>query len=299
MSKQRIMITRPISSSFGAMELVFSNVVLLKKYSLSFEHCHSCFELHLVTRGKSIVHVDGERYPVSEGQLCWINPGVRRYIEDGPEGDSEHFVVHFEFMPREEKDMYSLLELKDIYYLLALLKDKKIWISADNNRCMSIFNFIITELDKKSFGHMLVIRNMLCSFVIEAIQNIGIQELNHGDGHDLENFNIAYGILSYIRNHYTENLTIENVAKELNISTRHLTRLLKDTFGTTFKSSLDSFRIAHVQDRLLNSRDSMEKIAESTGFSCASAMAGCFKKFTGRSLQEYRKNESRNGSLSK
>lgn len=292
MSKERIMITRPIMVPFGPMDLVFSNVVLLKRYSLSFEHEHPHFELHLVTKGASIVHVDDEAYQVSEGQLCWINPGVRRYVETKRDSESEHFVLHFDFMPREVNDVYSFLEFRELSTFLLLVRSKKIWISDDNNRGKNIFEFLVNELDRKGYGYMLVVRNMLCSFVVEAIQNIGIQGLPEGKDSELDGSNLAFKVLSYIRDHYSEEITIEKTAKQLNISTRHLTRLLKDTFGTTFKKSLEGFRVAHVQDRLMNSKDSMQQIAESTGFPSTAAMAENFKKITGRTLQEYRKTES-------
>lgn len=285
--EKRVKLSTPTIVPFGPVDLLIINAVVLKKYSLVFEHSHACFELHLVTKGRSILHVDGDSFPVSAGQFCWINPDVNRYVESNPMEECEHFVIHFDFLKRPYKDVYAILDCQSIPDFLSVIREKKVWISSSQNRGLRLYEYLQNEFENCFFGYMIVTRNMLCSLVVEAIQHIGFQEMSpHREQPDQR---LEYSILSYIRAHYAEDLTIEKAAKALNISTRHITRLLKEHFGTTFNSTLNSFRVAHVQERLICTDDSMDRIAEETGFSSAATMAANFKKVTGHTMQSYRK----------
>lgn len=287
--ERRVKLSTPTIVPFGPVDLIITNAVVLKKYSLAFEHSHASFELHLVTAGHSILHVDGESFPVSAGQFCWINPGVNRYVESNPMEECMHFVVHFDFLKRPYKDIYAIFDCQDIPAFLSVVRKKKVWISNGQNRGLNIYEYLQNEFENRSLGYMIVVRNMLCSLVVEAIQNIGYQEAPAKRDGEQPGQRLEYSILTYIRAHYAEDITIETVAKALNISTRHITRLLKEHFGTTFNSTLNSFRVAHVQERLISTDDSMDRIAEETGFSSTATMAANFKKVTGCTMQSYRR----------
>ncbi len=285
--EKRVKLGTPTIVPFGPIDLLISNAVVLQKYSLAFEHSHASYELHLVIKGRSILHVDDEALSVSAGQFCWINPGANRYVESNPLEECEHFVVHFDFLKRPYKDVYAILDCQSIPEFLSIIQEKKVWISSSQNRGLRIYEYLQNEFENRFFGYMIVARNMLCSLVVEAIQNIGFQEMS--TRREQPDQRLEYAILSFIRAHYAEDITIEKAARALNISTRHITRLLKEHFGTTFNSTLNNFRIAHVQERLICTDDSMERIAEETGFSSAATMAANFKKVTGYTMQSYRK----------
>jgi len=82
--------------------------------------------------------------------------------------------------------------------------------------------------------------------------------------------------------------SIENVAERLGLSSRTLSRKLRES-GTNFQSLLDEARRKVAEDRLLNSRMSIQQIAEACGFGDAQNFAQAFKRWTGRSPSEYRK----------
>lgn len=273
---------------FGPTDLVMYNTVLLSRGGLRFEHIHSFFELHLLVKGDGIFVIDGERFPAKEGQLCWINPNSRRYVELYPKMEHEHFVIHFDFIQRKDNDSYNLLEYEDMSKFIAQIYKNKIWICDDNNSCGRIYEIIRKELASEQFAYLTKTRNLICSFLISAIQSIGINRESIDTQLGLHGPELAYQALSYIRNHFPEGLTIEDTAKALSISSRHLTRLLKETFGTTFNIALLSIQIANVEERLLTTNDSLERIAELTGFSSAAIMSANFKKMTGHTISQYR-----------
>ena len=82
--------------------------------------------------------------------------------------------------------------------------------------------------------------------------------------------------------------SIEIAAARLGLSSRTLSRKLRES-GTNFQSLLDEARRKVAEDRLLNSRMSIQQIAEACGFGDAQNFSQAFKRWTGRSPSEYRK----------
>jgi len=277
-----------ISVPFGPTDLVLHNIVLLNRRSLRFEHTHYFFELHLILKGDVVFVVDGERFSAKEGQLCWINPYSRRHVELYPKTEHEHFVLHFDFIERKSNDPFNLLEYEDMSKFMSQIYKNKIWIFDDNNGCQNIYELIQKELESEDLAYLTNTKNLVCCFLINAIRSMGIERNAVHAKLGQYGPELAYKALSYIRNHFQEGITIEETAKALNISSRHLTRLLKETFGTTFNIALLSIQIANVEELLLTTDYSLEQIAELTGFSSASVMCANFKKMTGFTVSQYR-----------
>ena len=280
-------LVQPIRIPFGAYEILISNVCLMYRNSLCFDHRHDEYELHYVVKGDSTFVVDKKKYEVHEGEICWINPGVNRHVDTLPNGEHVHFIIHFNLRRRPVNSSNILLDAEDVARVVKSLEQKQVWVGEAKNRYKNLCTLIRKELDEKKFGHMIVVRNMLCSFIVCCIQNIGVpysEDSAYWSAQD----SIMHTIIAYIRNHYAEDISIKSAAEELKMSDRHLTRLLKDNYGTTFNSTLLSFRISHVQEYLLQSEMSLEQIAEATGFSSTQIMSTNFKKVTGQTIKQYR-----------
>ena len=82
--------------------------------------------------------------------------------------------------------------------------------------------------------------------------------------------------------------SIESVAESLGLSSRTLSRRLRDS-GTNFQSLLDEARRKVAEERLLHSKMSIQQIAEACGFGDAQNFSQAFKRWTGLSPSEYRK----------
>lgn len=280
-------LVQPISIPFGAYEILISNVCLMYRNSLSFEHWHDEYELHYVVKGDSTFVVDNNEYEVHEGEICWINPGVSRHVDTSPDEEHVHFIIHFDLRRRPVRSSSILIDAEDVAQVVKSLTQKQVWIGSAKNRYKNLCTLIRKELEEKKFGHMIVVRNMLCSFIVCCIQNLGVPYSSDSAYWSAQD-SVMHSIISFIRTHYAENITISSVASELKMSERHLTRLLRDKYGTTFNATLLSFRISHVQEYLSKTDMSLEQIAEATGFSSAQLMSANFKKTTGHTIKQYR-----------
>lgn len=98
---------------------------------------------------------------------------------------------------------------------------------------------------------------------------------------------ITSQVRSHFRNHANKTPTIDLVAEKMNISTRTLKRKLHDA-GTTYQKIKDSERFTQAINLLENTKNTMEQIAETLGYSDASNFTKAFKNWANVSPNEYR-----------
>ena len=98
------------------------------------------------------------------------------------------------------------------------------------------------------------------------------------------------GFVAFVRNGVKGTLTLEELAAILHLSVRQTQRLLQRNFGKTFSQKLNEARIAAAAQLLLNTGLSVTEIGERTGFSSIEHFSSSFRRFTGVSPTQYRKN---------
>ena len=105
-------------------------------------------------------------------------------------------------------------------------------------------------------------------------------------------------VCSYISEHFTEELTLEQVAKYAGFSKYHFERIFSEYSGVTFYRYLQQMRINYAQTLLSNHELSITDIAGQAGFTSCTAFTRAFKKSTGYPPSEYRMLNEENHPLS-
>ena len=92
----------------------------------------------------------------------------------------------------------------------------------------------------------------------------------------------------FIAQHYSEDISSGNVAKELHLSRFYFCKLFKSRTGLTFTAYLARVRIERVKELLVNPNLRISEIAFQTGFQSLTHFNRVFLKLTGQSPTEYR-----------
>lgn len=87
--------------------------------------------------------------------------------------------------------------------------------------------------------------------------------------------------LSYTASHYTEALTVAEVAKAVGLSANYFSRLFLATVGVPFHEHLNRLRIEKAKQLLQNTDDSLAQISVSLGFVDQSHFSRIFKQIVG------------------
>jgi two-component system response regulator YesN len=91
------------------------------------------------------------------------------------------------------------------------------------------------------------------------------------------------------KNYYKENLSLQDLAEEMQISATYLSRLLKQEIGVSFIDYLTQVRVNKAIELMADPHKKIYEIAEQTGYSSQHYFSTAFKKVLGVSPAEYRK----------
>lgn len=111
---------------------------------------------------------------------------------------------------------------------------------------------------------------------------------NHADFDNITNK--VYSITAYIHSHFTDNISLESVAREFFISSYYLSHQFKRITGFTLTDYVQLTRVRNAQTLLLSTDNSIADIAFQSGFSSFSQFNRAFNKFAHQAPSTFRKN---------
>ncbi len=103
--------------------------------------------------------------------------------------------------------------------------------------------------------------------------------------------NIFDRFSSMVARHIKENNPTSYYASALNISPKHLNRIVKQQKGMSVKQWIDSYMLQEIKRELLHTSLSLKEISMDFSFSSCDAMHHFFKKHTGLSPSDYRRHK--------
>ena len=98
-------------------------------------------------------------------------------------------------------------------------------------------------------------------------------------------------IMSYINTHYSENISVSDIAKHIHLSPAYLRRICIEKSGKTTQELISQKRINVARSMLANSNASVSEIAFFVGFSGQPSFSKFFTQKCGVSPQDYRQQQ--------
>ena len=104
----------------------------------------------------------------------------------------------------------------------------------------------------------------------------------------LFNKSVMSKVLDYINNNFSDQLTLEKLAKQFNFSYHYLSAYFGSNNQESFSKYLNHIRIAEAQKLLMDTNNSISDVCYRVGYSDHSYFTQVFKKFTGQTPKAYR-----------
>ena len=241
-------------------------------------HSHEdLVEILLITSGKGNFFIKGVYYEVKQGDIVVFNSGV----------------IHDELLTQENAISLYCCALKNLK-LKGLRKDAVI-----PDDCCPVIP------TGEHFNNLLSIFSLMFSILQSKTNNFSAisQELSRGllhylkgnilEPHIIEDNNtskvLPLKIREYIDRNYTEDIQLQKIAEELDISLYYLSHVFKDMFGYSPGNYIVRRRIGEAQTLLITTNDSVINIASRVGYNNVSHFNTLFKKLIGMTPKQYRK----------
>ncbi len=109
---------------------------------------------------------------------------------------------------------------------------------------------------------------------------------------EFRNVNLIDKAVRYIEENYHQEIGLEDVAKQVYLSTCYFSRLFKQVKGWSFTEYLTHVRMEEARKLLVNTSYSVAEISMRVGFRDARYFSQVFKKHTGKTPGTYRRDEA-------
>lgn len=233
-------------------------------------HLHRHVELMYMTKGSMDITVNSVPYRVNEGQCSLIFPNM---VHSGA-GTSNSLAFYFIWSSSFISEYKALFEK---YIPKSPIIDLK-----NGTREKDALDNLISLMDNPNAK--MLSKGYLTVFLAEILDNAHLSPHNN-----VSNYDICQKLLMYLDNHYTEAITLDEIAKNLNINKFYVSHLLSDKLGISLTGYLTLRRIEMAKSLLLTTANPITEIAYDSGFSSMRSFYRCFKSSCGCSPAVYRR----------
>lgn len=96
-------------------------------------------------------------------------------------------------------------------------------------------------------------------------------------------------IYDYVHSHYKKNVSLEDLAKEIDKTSQYTSKIFKELFGVNFVEYLSNIRIEEAKSLLKDTTLRVKEIALEVGYDDANYFCRIFKKKLGMTPKEFRR----------
>lgn len=250
-------------------------------------HWHNEVEIIVIKKGEGIVSVDLVSYSVKSGDVVFVFPGQLHSISQKDSETMEYENILFKSVLLKSSG-YDLCNDNFIQPLLS----GNFNISPIVNQKCSYYTAIASSIDRidqlcdaRPYAYQLAVKSYLFQIFYVIIANCGNSEMTPISKKSLEKVKM---ILTYISEHFQENITIEDMASHCFYSKSYFMKFFRETMGVSFISYLNDYRLEIAAKQLTDTSDNIVNIALNTGFDNLSYFNRCFKKKYGMTPGKYR-----------
>ena len=245
----------------------------------SLFHYHKVIEIYFLVEGKCKFFIDEALYELKAGDIAIIPPNVLHKAYYEPDVPITRYIINCEaglVLPKSWQMMIS-----SGYYVKRL--------KAAFSEVEKLFRRVHKEYEQPDEISTELVQGYLTSIAALISRNPQSQENTEvkTKSHFVDE------AIAYIKNNYSNNITLEEVARTVSVSHIHLSRTFKAETGFGLNEFLNIYRLRQAKFMLLEfSSKSISEIAYDCGFNDSNYFAVRFKKLFGITPTDFRSGKS-------
>lgn len=251
------------------------------------KHWHDTVELFLVFEGEIDFYINSDFYELSKGRFIIVNANEVHSIEV----PKENFTIVVQ-IPPEEFERFKV----DEYMMFCHTSGGN---QAQDAEFVQLIRNMYTSYAEKRYGYELEVLSdyyRMLYFLVTRYREEQVDEERAKRNRRMEKL---FAVTSYIQEHYMEEMTLETLAGLFGFSPTYLSRVFKKYANVNYKTYVMNVRVEYAYRELLNTGNSIHKIAENNGFSDGRGFSKAFRARFGISPAQYRKEMKRQKSAAK
>lgn len=229
-------------------------------------HLHPNLEIIIVTDGILNMAVSGKEYSIKKGYALFV-PAYEPHLFKSPQ-HNECTVLMF---TKDAVAYFSdfLINKTPTSHMLKLSEE-----------CFSSTQSLLKK--EISGDDIFIARAILAPIVYEIHEKLDFTDSKSDYGDNL------YSAIMYMNQHFTEDITLESVAKAVGVHPVTLSKSFSKKAGVSFNSHLNCLRCSYAAGIIKNKDLSIADIAYRSGFGSIRSFNRTFAKFYGQTPSSYR-----------
>ncbi|HJC92012.1 MAG TPA: response regulator [Candidatus Mediterraneibacter excrementigallinarum] len=247
---------------------------------------------HTLTRNDIRGYVDTGVLPTADPKYMILYIKFQKNLSDEEKGSFSHILRYsLEHYLKAAADIYiSGIRENEVYTIL--LCEENAGISEIKSQIQSATAQFSKDMQGMETGWLTgVTYHMFYRWedLGDALKEV--RELVQIDGEYLNCSAKVLMAIEYIRNNYSHQISLEDIAEYVGISRIYLSQLFKKETGKNIRDYLAEYRLSKAKELLLTSNLKIYTISELCGFGSAQYFNRIFKKMTGFSPYQFKDNK--------
>lgn len=239
-------------------------------------HFHSALEMHYALNGVGEIILDGKKHALVNGEFILVDSDVIHQIQCANISMGLYIYVSRDFLKRYVPDL-DILKLNCTRE--SLQREKLGEYLTICEMMKELPRLYITQPRGYEMRCESIVMEVLFILVNHFSQALPGQE--NLDESDVRVRERLAEILSYISEHYREDISLEEISGKFGLSREYFCRFFKKYMGVTFVRHLHLVRLVHIHDDILNTQDNIMDIAFRNGFSNYKLFTKLFREIYG------------------
>lgn len=263
----------------------FSKHIAENKNHFNIPHSHDFFLCVLFTSGTGTHEIDFNTYPIRPGTIFFLKPGQSHFweFEDTPEG----FIF------------FHTQEFYDFYFFNQKLSSFPFWFSLNNppvlilpsgkiKKIQTLFEEINSENAQEEPYKRFKLVNLLNLVYIELSREYTGNELSLGSSSPAY-LKILEGLELLVEEFFRVEKSAKFYADKLNITSKHLNRVTKETLNKTTTDLITERVILEAKRDIVHATNTFSELSEILGYSDYAYFSRVFKSRTGMTPLEFKR----------
>lgn len=249
------------------------------RYNMIY-HWHTEFEIIHVISGKFSLSCDGEGILLGEDECVFIPSGS---LHGGVPANCIYECLVFDLQPLLKASPACAKILNNVYEHQITITKHYSKDSFFTGYCKKIMTLMREKTDYYEF----FVQGLLLSLFGEIFSNNCFSATTDTSNRSIKKLRMFKKTLGYIEEHYSEDLSLENLADICNMNSNYFCRAFKELIGKTPMEYLNYYRIESACELIATTSMTLIDIAMNCGFNDYSYFIKVFKKYKGTTPHKY------------
>ncbi len=266
--------------------------ILGERWWRNYLHVHSFFEICCAFDGEGVFRIKGQEFAVRAGDVFVARPSEPHEIVSS---ESEPLGIYFWAFTMNRRELHSAEP--DIDRLLIDFARGSRWVSPETEAMQRTLLALTDEVVQRAPGHRRTIDGLVAKLILDTARAVApprptaqFDAARDDKGARLSHEQrLIQQITRYLRDNYNRPITIRDVAAQVHLSERHVSRIFHAATGATIKESVQGLRIESAARQLIDTRQPIQSIGEAAGFPDVQHFTTTFRRHTGLTPAVFRK----------